>query len=368
LAHDRVLSQAGGVEAILAKFGRAGKERLVNCRWFGDAAENPFARFQGLSLMQFGLSVPHRGPLANPQAIRAIARNAEELGYGVLTISDHIVVPRSIASKYPYSPDGGWSGGGDGMCFEQMALLNYVAGITEKARLLTSITVVPHREPIMAAKAIATADQLSGGRVELGIGTGWMAEEFALLKTQPFAERGAVTDEYIRAYKELWTAENPSFEGKYVQFKDIFFEPKTLQPGGPRIWVGGESGRALRRLAALGDVWYPIAGGNPKAPLDTLAGYDGALAKLRGAAETVGRDPASIGLAYSAMAHSPQEKESAEGGRMLLTGSADARQADVGALAERGVSTLIVNVAAGNLEAALERQGKFAREVMSAFQ
>ncbi len=317
--------------------------------------------------MQFGLSIPHRGPLATPEAIRAIARNAEDLGFGVLTISDHIVVPRTIESKYPYSPDGGWAGGRTGDCFEQLSVLNYLAGVTEKARLLTSIMVVPHREPIMAAKAIATADQLSGGRVELGIGTGWMAEEFALLKTEPYAERGAVTDEYIRAFKELWTAENPSFEGKYVQFRDIFFEPKTIQAGGPPIWVGGESGRALRRLAALGDVWYPIAGGNPKAPLDTLTGYDSALAKLRGAAETIGRDPASIGLAYSAMAHSPKEAESPQGGRMLMTGSADARQADAGALAERGVSTMIVNVAAGNLEAALERQGKFAEEVMSAF-
>jgi probable F420-dependent oxidoreductase len=314
--------------------------------------------------MQFGLSVPHRGPLANPQAIRAIARNAEELGYGVLTISDHIVVPRAIQSKYPYSPDGGWSGGRDGVCFEQLSLLNYVAGVTEKARLLTSIMVVPHREPIMAAKAIATADQLSGGRVELGIGTGWMAEEFALLKTQPYAERGAVTDEYIRAFKALWTEENPSFDGKYVQFRDIFFEPKTLQPGGPRVWVGGESGRALRRLAALGDVWYPIAGGNPKAPLDSLAAYDAALAKLRQAAEAAGRDPASIGLAYSAMGHSPKEQRSADGGRMLMTGSAAARQDDAAALRERGVETLIVNVAAGNLETALERQAAFAAEVM----
>ena len=199
--------------------------------------------------MQFGLSIPHRGPLANPEAIRAIAESAERLGYGVLTISDHIVVPRQIASKYPYSPDGGWSGGGDGMCFEQISLLNYVAGITKKARLLTSIMVIPHREPIFTAKALATADQLSGGRVELGIGTGWMREEFELLKTEPFMERGAVTDEYIQAFKVLWTQENPSFDGKYVQFKDIFFEPKPIQPGGPKIWVGGESGRALRRLA-----------------------------------------------------------------------------------------------------------------------
>ena len=318
--------------------------------------------------MQFGLSVPHRGPLANPQAIRAIAESAEALGYDVLTISDHIVVPRQIDSKYPYSPDGGWAGGADGMCFEQLSLLNYVAGITTKARLLTSIMVIPHREPIFTAKALATADQLSGGRVELGIGTGWMREEFELLQTPEFMERGAVTDEYIRAFKTLWTEENPSFEGKYTQFKNIFFEPKPLQPGGPKVWVGGESGRALRRLASLGDVWYPIAGGNPKAPLDRLAAYDAALAKLRQAAEKAGRDPASIGLAYSAMAHSEQEQQSSDGGRMLMTGSAAARQDDVAALAERGLSTMVVNVAAGSVERALEKQQAFAADVMGKFQ
>lgn len=318
--------------------------------------------------MQFGLSVPHRGPLANPEAIRAIAESAEVLGYDVLTISDHIVVPRQIDSKYPYSPDGGWSGGGDGMCFEQISLLNYVAGITKKARLLTSIMVIPHREPIFTAKALATADQLSGGRVELGIGTGWMREEFELLKTEPFMERGAVTDEYIRAFKALWTEENPSFQGKYVQFKDIFFEPKPIQTGGPKVWVGGESGRALRRLAALGDVWYPIAGGNPKAPLDTLAAYDAALAKLRQAAEQAGRDPATIGLAYSAMTHSEKERTNQDGDRILMTGSAAARVDDAAALAERGVATMIVNVASGTTEGALAKQEAFAADVMGKLQ
>jgi probable F420-dependent oxidoreductase len=315
--------------------------------------------------MQFGLSVPHRGPLANPDAIRAIAESAENLGYDVLTMSDHIVVPRQIDSKYPYSPDGGWAGGRDGACFEQISLLNYVAGITRKARLLTSVMVVPHREPIFTAKALATADQLSGGRVELGVGTGWMREEFELLKTQPFMERGAVTDEYIQAFKALWTQENPSFQGKYVQFKDIFFEPKPLQPGGPKVWVGGESGRALRRLATLGDVWYPIAGGNPKAPLDTLATYDEALGKLRAAVERANRDPAEIGLAYSAMAHSDKERTNQDGKRILMTGSAAARQDDVAALAERGLSTMIVNVAGGTIETALAKQEAFANDVMS---
>ena len=202
--------------------------------------------------------------------------------------------------------------------------------------------------------------------MELGIGTGWMREEFELLKTPSFEERGAVTDEYIRAFKVLWTEENPSFQGKHVHFADIHFTPKPIQPGGPKIWVGGESGRALRRLAALGDVWYPIAG-NPRWPLDTLATYDAAAAKLAAAAEKAGRDPASIGRAYNAMGHSEVEQKNADGARVLLTGSTEARKQDVADLQQRGVTTLIANLADGTLEGALAKQEAFARDVMSAF-
>jgi probable F420-dependent oxidoreductase len=316
--------------------------------------------------MRFGLSIPHRGPLANPQAIRAIAEQAEALGFDVLTVSDHIVVPRNIQSTYPYSPDGGFPGGRSGECFEQLSLLNFLAGVTHKARLLTSIMVVPHREPLLTAKALATADQLSDGRVDLGIGTGWMEEEFKLLKTPPYAERGAVTDEYLRAFKVLWTEENPSYQGKYVQFADIHFTPKPVQPGGPKIWVGGESGRALKRLATLGDVWYPIAG-NPRFPLDTLAAYDAAAEKLVAAAEKAGRDPSTIGRAYNAMSHSEAEQHNAEGSRVLLTGSAAARKGDIAALADRGVTTVIANLADRTLEGALAKQAEFANDVMSGF-
>lgn len=314
--------------------------------------------------MLFGTSIPHRGPLARPDAIRALATQAERLGFGVLTVSDHIVVPHAIDSPYPYSPDGGFPGGRTGECFEQLSLLNYLAGITEKARLLTSVMVVPHRQPLHAAKAIATADQLSGGRIDLGIGTGWMREEFELLETKPFAERGAVTDEYIRAFKALWSQDNPSFQGDYIRFRDIHFTPKPVQDGGPRIWVGGESGRALRRLATLGDIWYPIAG-NPKFPLDTLAAYDAALGRLEAAAEKAGRDPGSIGRAYSAMSHREEAVANAAGERVLLTGTAEQRLGDVAALAERGVTTLICNLAGRTLEEALARQERFAADIIA---
>jgi hypothetical protein len=121
---------------------------------------------------------------------------------------------------------------------------------------------------------------LSGGRLTLGIGAGWLEEEFVALQTPPFAARGKVTDEYLLAAKELWTAKAPRFEGEHVRFADLSFEPKPVQPGGPPIWVGGESGPAIRRTARLGDAWYPI-GTNPSFPLDSLARYQAAVARLR---------------------------------------------------------------------------------------
>ena len=107
--------------------------------------------------------------------------------------------------------------------------------------------IVPHRNPIIAAKSLATLDYLSGGRLIIGVGVGWMREEFEAVGCESFDERGAVTDEYIRAFKELWTSDNPTFEGKYVSFSDINFLPKPVQKPHPPLWVGGESRPAIRR-------------------------------------------------------------------------------------------------------------------------
>ena len=120
----------------------------------------------------------------------------------------------------------------------------------------------------MAAKQLATLDVLSKGRVVVGIGVGWMREEFAALGLPPFAERGAVTDEYLQIFKELWTSQNPSFQGQYCQFDDLDFLPKPVQQPHPPIWVGGESRRALQRTARYANGWYPIAA-NPQFPMAT---------------------------------------------------------------------------------------------------
>ena len=148
---------------------------------------------------------------------------------------------------------------------EQLTLLTFLAGVTSTAKLLTSVMVVPHRPPVLTAKVLATIDVLSKGRLIVGCGVGWMREEFEAIGAPAYDKRGAVSDEYIRAFKELWTSDNPTFAGTYCSFANVAFAPKPLQKPHPPIWVGGESPVALRRAGRLADAWYPI-GSNPRVP------------------------------------------------------------------------------------------------------
>ena len=132
---------------------------------------------------------------------------------------------------------------------EMLTLLAFVAGQTTRIRLVTGVLIVPHRNPLVAAKALATLDVLSRGRLVVGVGVGWMREEFETLNLPPFEERGAVTDEYIRAFKELWTSDEPHFQGKYVSFDNIHFLPKPVQKAAPAHlggWRESPSGAAGR--------------------------------------------------------------------------------------------------------------------------
>jgi probable F420-dependent oxidoreductase len=203
--------------------------------------------------MQFGFSPPVSGALSTPENLARIAAEGEAIGYDYATISDHVVIPRDIEAKYPYSDTGEFPGRSRGDRHEQLTAAAFIAGKTSRLRLVTSVTVVPHRPAVLLAKILATIDVLSNGRLIFGIGAGWMREEFEALGLPPFAERGTVTDEYLNACRELWTKDDPRFEGRYVKFANILFEPKPLQKPHPPIWVGGESGPALRRTARLGD-------------------------------------------------------------------------------------------------------------------
>ena len=293
--------------------------------------------------MKYGFTLPGRGPLATPERLSALAKKGEELGYDCLLTGDHILVPRKIASAYPYTQGGEFPGGPSGESMEQLTLLSYLAGRTSKIRLVTSVIIVPHRNPLVAAKALATLDVLSQGRLVVGVGVGWMREEFEALGLPPFEERGAVTDEYIRAFKELWTNDNPSFEGKYVRFDDISFLPQPVQKPHPPIWVGGESRPALRRTAEIADGWYPL-GSNPTYPMGTPQQLAAGLDRLATYARRFGRDPAKIEVVYRTQRFELKKNGGGSGnGRPPFVGTADQIASDIRQYQEMGVGTLVMD-------------------------
>ena len=224
--------------------------------------------------MLLGFDLPTRGALASPETITRLAIEGEAMGFDYLTLSDHIVIPRDIEARYPYSTTGEFPSGGRTDWYEQLTSAAFVAAKTSRLRMVTSVMVVPHRPAVLTAKMLATIDLLSNGRLTVGVGAGWMKEEFEAVGTPPFAERGAVTDEYMAAFRELWTKDAPQFEGRYVRFSNIIMAPKPVQKPHPPLWVGGESPPALRRVAKLGDGWYPI-GTNPQHPLELASPHAG---------------------------------------------------------------------------------------------
>lgn len=200
--------------------------------------------------MRYGFYLPTRGPTATRDGVLALAREGERLGLHSAMIADHIVFPVESESAYPYTLDRKHPSGGDAL--ETFSILGVVAGATERLRLVTSVLVLPYRNPVLTAKMVASLDVLSGGRVTLGVGVGWLKEEFEALDSPDFERRGAVTDEWIAIFKQLWTQSPASFIGQFYDYADIRCEPLPLQKPHPPIWVGGHSRAALRRTAMAG--------------------------------------------------------------------------------------------------------------------
>jgi len=314
--------------------------------------------------MQFGFGAPISGPLSGPRDLARIASEGEAMGYDYCTISDHVVIPRELEAKYPYSDTGEFPGRAGGDRHEQLTAVAFVAAKTSKLRLVTSVTVVPHRPPVLTAKILATIDVLSEGRFTWGIGVGWCQEEFEAIGTEPFAERGAVTDETIAVCRELWTNENPSFNGKYAKFSNVFFQPRPVQKRVP-VWVGGESGPAMRRTARLGDAWYPI-GTNPRNRLDTLARLDVGMVKLRGLAAVAGRNVNEVGVAYRFSQFGSAIPERADDGdRRLGSGNNAAIAADLRSLRDLGVIAVDFNFGGDTADAVIANMRRFREDVLA---
>lgn len=314
--------------------------------------------------MKFGFNLPVRGGGSDRDGVLALLDRGEICGYDVFAFTDHIVVPNDIDSRYPYTSDGRFPGGATGEYTEPLTLMAFAASVTKRAKLLTSILVVPYRHPLLTAKMLATIDKLSGGRVIMGSGTGWMEEEFEAINAPDFKARGRVTDEYIAAMREAWTADEPAFEGEFVSFKDLTILPKPIQRGGPPVWTAGEGNRAVNRAGRIGDGWFPL-GTNPQFPMDTVDRYVARQSEVKRIARDAGRNPDDITFGYWTHGPYSDEIKTTDGNRALFSGSRQDVIDDIRRMEDAGVRYLQVTLLKPTTGEMLDAVSEFADEIMA---
>ena len=289
--------------------------------------------------MELGCHLPVYGPTATRDVLLGVARRLEDLGYDALWVSDHVVIPWRITSRYPYNATGDFPLSPTTDFLEPLIALSLAAGATARIRLGTSVLVLPHRHPVLAAKMLATLDHLAPGRVVLGAGVGWMREEIELLGA-PYAARGAWSDEAIALMRACWRDERVDFHGRFFRVDGVGCRPRPAAGTIP-IWVGGHTRSALRRVARLGDGWH--------AAFPTLDQLREGLATLRAACGEVGRDPAT--LVISARLGLPSRRPTA------------ALIADLHALRDLGVGHVVLEPRAAGLAETVAVFDRFATEV-----
>jgi probable F420-dependent oxidoreductase len=235
--------------------------------------------------MKFGIAFANVGGFAGPEGAAAIARAAEGAGFDSLWTVEHVLIPVGYQSEYPYDPSGKMPAPDDMPLPDPLIWLAYLAARTTELKLATGILIVPQRDPAITAKEAATLDQLSGGRFVMGVGAGWLQEEFDALDI-PFEDRGARLDEHIAAMRALWSDGPTTFTGRYTNWNEVSSSPKPVNGTIP-IVVGGHSKAAARRAGRLGDGFFPAGDAD-------VASIKGLLDVMRQSAEDAGRDPAAI--------------------------------------------------------------------------
>jgi probable F420-dependent oxidoreductase len=295
--------------------------------------------------MEFGVCIPHYGKAIDVQGILANVRRAEELGFDSVWVTDHIIVPRTMDLIYR-----------DNM-LEPVALLSHIAGLVPRVKLGTSVLILPYRNPVVLAKMLATIDQLSGGRLIVGVGGGWMTEEFAAVGT-PFPERGKVSDECLRVMRELWAHETVSFSGTYTSFHDMQMSPMPAQRHLP-IWVGGVSARARRRVAEFGDGWHATAL-TPETFAEGTQHLQGLWQKKGRTGKPVLSMRASLfieGVSHDVLSYAPRP------GRDLLRGDLDTVTTRLRAYQQAGVQHLIFELSTQSFESSVRTMETFVSKI-----
>jgi probable F420-dependent oxidoreductase len=262
--------------------------------------------------VRIGLHALVIGPGADPAVIEAVARAAEAAGFSTLWSGEHVVMVDRPDAPYPYTGDGKIAVPSDADWLDPLIALAFVAAVTSRIRIATGILLLPQHNPVMVAKQAASLDVLSQGRFALGIGVGWSSEEFAALGV-PFPGRARRMEEFVEAMRTLWRDDVSSYHGEFVDFQEVRSYPKPVRARQVPVFVGGNSDRALDRVAAYGDGWYGFNLSVDEVPER--------LAALSSRCRRVDRDPATVEVAVSLRDGTPQ---------------------DVDALATMGVSELVV--------------------------
>lgn len=287
--------------------------------------------------MRIGVSLPNVGLDHGKEMLLPVATAADRLGFDSVWVAHHVVLPYERESRYPYGRSGTEIAMNPGMQWlDPLVTLSLVAGVTERVRLGTSVLVLPYCNPVTLASAAAAVDVVSDGRLVLGVGAGWMREEFEAVGV-PASERGARTDEHIQVLKTLWRDDPASFSGRFTSFEGVVLATTTRQEGGPPIWVGGNTDPGLRRALVHGDGWH----GFELYP-DDMPDVRDRLARI---GEEVGRDPGELELSVVRGLMPPgREEESFIPERHMLGGSSEAVVDELGRYAEAGVETVVIQI------------------------
>ena len=297
-----------------------------------------------MSGMKFGVCLPQYGREVSFDDLQLVAMDAEALGYDSVWASDHVVTPEQMHRNI-------------GPIFlDVFTVLSHVSALTNRVRLGTTVLVTPYRNPLVAAKIIATLDLLSGGRVNLGVGAGGAPDEFAALGV-PESQRGVRTDEYLSAMISLWTTDPSSFSGRHVNFDGVRFAPKPAQAPHPPIWVGGRSDAALRRAVRFGEAWHPTS-----THLDTLRDRMASLAAL---SREAGRASPPVTTVHQGISFTTGASRSGE--RRIGHGAVEQVSDDIETYREMGIPAVVCNFRAQNTDEQRRAMETFARRVMSGF-
>jgi probable F420-dependent oxidoreductase len=300
--------------------------------------------------MRFGFHAINLGPLASPAAVRQVLAACERYRIDSIWTGDHVINAFQIDSTYPYSPTGKFPLPPEEPILEPLTFMGYAVAQTQTVQVGVSVLIVPYRNPVVTARALGALDYLSEGRIIVGVGSGWMKEEFDALGV-PFEDRGARTDEFIHIFKEIWTNPTPRFSGAYSQFSGITAYPLPVQKPHPPIWVGGNSKRAMRRALELGDGWQP-GWSKPEQFAQEMQDF-------QRIADRLGRDPKTVEISLLR----PMQIIDRTDAHRPLIGAPEQIAEDIRAYQRLGVSHLVFAFRTRVLAETLETIERFATQI-----